>query len=46
MVLPPKGMGGYRVIGIVEVLRKVFSVVVNFSLKRSIMLYNALHRFR
>ena len=46
MVLITKGKGGYRGIDLVEVLWKVCLVVVNFSLKRSIMLYNALHRFR
>ena len=46
MVLPLKGKGGYRIIGIVEVLWKVCSVVVNCSLKRSIVFHSALHRFR
>ena len=33
MVILPKGKGGYRGIGMVEVLWKVFSVVVNCFLK-------------
>ena len=46
MVVLPKGKGGYRGIGIVEVLRKVCSVVVNFRLKRSVVFHDALHGFR
>ena len=46
MVLLPKGKEGYRVIGIVELLWKVFSVVVNCSLKRIIVLHDAIHGFR
>ena len=46
MALLPKGKGGSRVIGIVEVLWTVCSVVVNCSLKRSIVLHDNLHRFR
>ena len=46
MVLILKGEGGYRDIGLVEVLCKVRSVVVNFRLKRSAMLHDALHGFR
>ena len=46
MVLIPKGKGGYRGIGMVKVLCKVCLVVVNFPLKRSVMLNNTLHGFR
>ena len=46
MVLITKGKGGYRGIVLVEVLRKLFSVVVNFWLKRSVVIHDALHRFR
>ena len=46
MVLIPKGRGEYRCIGLVEVMWKVCSVVVNFRLKRSFVLHNAFHGFR
>ena len=46
MVLLSKGKGGYRVIGIVEMLCRVFSVVVNFSLKMSVMMHNNFYGFR
>ena len=46
MVLIPKGKGGYRAIGLVEVLWKVCAVVVNFWLKRRVVLHDTLHRFR
>ena len=36
----------YRGIGLVEVLWKVFSVVVNCWLKISVVLHDALHGFR
>ena len=46
MVLLPKGKGGYRGTGIVDLLSKVCSVVVNCLLKRSVVLHDALHGFR
>ena len=46
MFLLLKGKESYRGIGIVEVLCKVCSVVVNFSLKKSVVLYGALRGFR
>ena len=46
MVLITKGKGEYRGIGLVEVLCKVCSVVVNCRLKRSVVLHDALHGFR
>ena len=46
MVLLLKGKGEYRGIGLVEVLWKVCPVVVNFRLKRSVVLHGALHGFR
>ena len=45
MVLILKGKGGYRGIGLVEVLCKVCAVVVNCWLKRSVVLNNALRGF-
>ena len=45
MGLLPKGKGGYRGVELVEVLWKVYSVVVNCRLKRSVVLHNALHGF-
>ena len=44
--LNPKGKGEYRVIGLVEVLWKFCAEVVNCPLKRSVVLHDALHRFR
>ena len=46
MVLIPKGKGEYRGIGLVEVLWKVCAVVVNCWLNRSVVIQDALHRFR
>ena len=46
MVVLLKGKGGYRGIGIVEVLWKLCSVVVNCRLKMSVGMHNALHGFR
>ena len=46
MVLIPKGKGGYSLIGLVEVLWKVFALVVNFRIKGSVVLCDALHGFR
>ena len=46
MVFLPKGRGRYRDIGLVEVVWKVCAAAVNFRLKRSVMLYDALHGFR
>ena len=45
MVLILKGEGGYRGIGMVEVLWKVYSVVVNCWLKRNVVLHDALRGF-
>ena len=47
MVFLPKGRrGGYRLIGIGEVVWKVCVVVFNCWLKRSMTLHYALHGFR
>ena len=46
MLLILKGKGGYRGIGIVEVMLKVCSFVVNCCLKRSVVLHDALRGFR
>ena len=46
MFLIQKGKGEYRGIGLVEVLWKVCAVVVNFQLKRSVVIHDALHGFR
>ena len=43
---PPKIEGGYSGIGVVEVLWKVCSVVVNFSLKSGVVLHDDLHGSR
>ena len=45
MILLHQDKVGYRGIGIVEVLWKVFSVVVNCCLKSSVVLREALHEF-
>ena len=46
MVFLPKGRREYREIGLVEVVWKVCATVVNFRLKKSVTLQNALHGFR
>ena len=46
MILLPKCKGGYRGIGLVEVLWEVRLVVVNFCLKRSAVLHSNLRGFR
>ena len=46
MLLIPKGKGGYRGIGIVEVFWKVCSVVVNCSLKRRVVFHDTFRWFR
>ena len=46
MVLFSIGKGGYRGIRLVEVLWKVCAVVVNFRIKSSAVLHDAIHRFR
>ena len=46
MVLLLKEKGGYRGIGIVEVLWNVCSVGVNCSLKRRVVLHESRHGFR
>ena len=43
---PPETEGGYRGIGLVEVVWKVCAAVVNFRLKRSVILHDVLHGFR
>ena len=45
MILVLKGKRCYRGIGLVEVLWKVCSVVVNYRLKMSVVLHNALYLF-
>ena len=46
IVFLPKGRGGYRGIGIAKAVWKVCATVVNFRLKSSVTLHNALHGFR
>ena len=46
MIFLPKGRGEHRGIGIVEVVWKVCTTVVNFRLKRSVTLHIELHGFR
>ena len=41
-----KGKGGYEGIGLVEMVLKVCTAVVNCRLKRSVTLHDALHGFR
>ena len=45
MVLIPKILGGYRGIGLVEVVWKFFSSIVNNRLQSTIILHGALHGF-
>ena len=46
MVFLPIGRGGYWDIGLVEVVWKVCTAVVNCRIKRSVTLHDALHGFR
>ena len=46
MVFLPKGRGGYWGIGLVEVVWKVCAMMVDFRIKRSVTLHDALHGFR
>ena len=46
MVIIPTGMGGFWGIGIVEVAWKVCATVVNFRLRRGVVLHDALNGFR
>ena len=46
MVFLPEVRGEYRRIGTVEVVWKVCATVVNFQLKKSVALHDALHGFR
>ena len=46
MALVLKGEGDYRDIGLLEVLWKVYAVVINCRLKRSVVIHNSLHGFR
>ena len=45
MVLIPKGGGDYRGIGLVEIIWKVCTLIVNSRLQSSIVLHDALHGF-
>ena len=45
MVLVPKWKGGYRGVGLVDILWKLCSVVVNCWMKMSAVLNDALHGF-
>ena len=42
----PKGRGGYRGIGLVEVVWKVCVAVINCRLKKSVTLHDELYGFR
>ena len=46
VVLLPKGGGKYRGIGLVEVVRKVVTVILNFFFTASITYHNSLYGFR
>ena len=46
MVLIPKGGGGYRGIGLVEVVQKLVAAILNRRLTASITYHNFLHEFR
>ena len=46
VVLIPKGKGDYRGIGLVEVMWKVVTVILNCRLTSSITFHDVLHRFR
>ena len=46
MVLLLEGGGGYRGIGLVEVIWKLYASIMNNQLRSSIILHGDLHRFR
>ena len=46
MVLIPKGKMKFRLIGLVDAAWKVCTTVVNYRLRRGIVLYDALQGFR
>ena len=46
VVLVPKGKGGFRGIGMVEITWKVMAVILHRRLKAGIKLHDALHGFR
>ena len=46
VVLIPKGGGDYRGIGLVEVVWKVVTLILNSQFTTSITLHNVLHGFR
>ena len=43
---PPKGTGDYRVIGMVEVIWKITSIIINNRLRAAIYLHDDLHGLR
>ena len=45
MVLLPKGSGGYRGIGLLEIIWKLMSLIVDSRLKESIVFHDTLHGF-
>ena len=46
MILLPKGKADYRVIGLVEVICKIITTIINTRLGTAISLHDALHGFR
>ena len=46
MILLPKGQGGYRGIGLVEVIWKKISSIINTHLRVAVSLHYTLHGFR
>ena len=46
MVIIPKGGGGYRGIGLVRVVWKVCTLIMNSRIQSAIILHNTLHGFR
>ena len=46
VVLIPKGVGEYLLIGIMEVVCKVVTVIINLCLRTAISFHDVLHIFR
>ena len=46
MILLPKGKGEYRGIGLVEVICKMITTMINNRLRMDISLHDVLHAFR
>ena len=46
MVIIPKGRGEYRGVGLIEVIWKVYALIINNRIRAAITLHDALQGFR